>query len=57
MSTPTEKATRFRALHDGPGAFVMVAQNFNSFGEAIINKMIAEVAQTHERAQRQASAR
>lgn len=28
----------------GPGAFVMVAQNFNSFGQAIINKMIAEVA-------------
>ncbi|HEX4408101.1 MAG TPA: DUF1194 domain-containing protein [Xanthobacteraceae bacterium] len=29
----------------GPDAFVMVAQNFNSFGQAIINKMIAEVAQ------------
>jgi hypothetical protein len=29
----------------GPGAFVLVAQNFNSFGEAIIKKMIAEVAQ------------
>jgi hypothetical protein len=28
----------------GPGAFVMVAQNFNSFGQAIINKMIAEIA-------------
>ncbi len=28
----------------GPGAFVMVAQNFNSFGQAILNKMIAEVA-------------
>jgi len=32
----------------GPGAFVMVAQNFNSFGQAIITKMIAEVAQMHE---------
>jgi hypothetical protein len=32
----------------GPGAFVMVAQNFNSFGQAIINKMIAEVAQAQE---------
>jgi hypothetical protein len=41
----------------GPGAFVMVAQNFNSFGQAIINKMIAEVAQTHEPSQRRASAR
>ncbi len=30
----------------GPGAFVMVAQNFNSFGQAIINKMIAEIADT-----------
>ena len=29
----------------GPGAFVLAAQNFNSFGEAIIKKMIAEVAQ------------
>jgi hypothetical protein len=29
----------------GSGAFVMVAQNFNSFGQAIISKMIAEVAQ------------
>ncbi len=28
----------------GPGAFVMVAQNFNSFGQAIINKMVAEIA-------------
>ena len=32
----------------GPGAFVMVAKNFNTFGEAIINKMIAEVSQAHE---------
>ena len=31
----------------GPGAFVMVAQNFNSFGQAIVAKMIAEVAQAH----------
>jgi hypothetical protein len=41
----------------GPGAFVMVAQNFNSFGEAIINKMIAEVAQAHESKPWRASAR
>jgi hypothetical protein len=32
----------------GPNAFVMVAENFNSFGQAIIKKMIAEVAQAHE---------
>jgi hypothetical protein len=41
----------------GPGAFVMVAQNFNSFGQAIIAKMIAEVAQAHEPPTRRASAR
>ena len=29
----------------GPGAFVQVAQDFNSFGQAIVKKMIAEVAQ------------
>ena len=28
----------------GPGAFVMVAENFNSFGDAILNKLIAEIA-------------
>ena len=41
----------------GPGAFVMVAQNFKSFGEAIINKMIAEVAQAHEPARWRAAVR
>jgi len=41
----------------GPGAFVMVAKNFNTFGEAIINKMIAEVSQAHEPLSRQASGR
>jgi hypothetical protein len=29
----------------GPGAFVMVAENFHSFGQAIIAKLIAEIAQ------------
>ena len=29
----------------GPGAFVMEAKNFNSFGQAIIGKLIAEIAQ------------
>lgn len=32
----------------GPGAFVTVAQNFNSFGRAIIAKMIAEVSQARQ---------
>jgi hypothetical protein len=40
----------------GPGAFVMVAENFNSFGRAIISKIIAEVAQANARSNRQASA-
>jgi hypothetical protein len=30
----------------GAGAFVMAAENFDSFGQAIINKMIAEIAGT-----------
>ncbi len=29
----------------GPGAFVIVARDFNSFGEAILKKMITEIAQ------------
>jgi hypothetical protein len=28
----------------GPGAFVMVAENFNSFGQALVNKLVAEIA-------------
>ncbi len=30
----------------GPSSFVMVAQNFDSFGQAILNKLIAEIALT-----------
>ena len=30
--------------HTPTGAFVMVAENFNSFGQAIINKLVAEIA-------------
>jgi hypothetical protein len=41
----------------GPGAFVMVAKDFNSFGRAIIAKMIAEVSQTHDSGPWQAAAR
>jgi Protein of unknown function (DUF1194) len=41
----------------GPGAFVMVAKDFNSFGEAIIGKIIAEVAQAHEPRQWRETAR
>jgi hypothetical protein len=38
----------------GPNAFVMVAKDFNSFGQAIVKKMIAEVAQGRESPSRQA---
>jgi Protein of unknown function (DUF1194) len=41
----------------GPNAFVMVAKNFNSFGQAIIAKIIAEVAQARELKSWRASAR
>jgi hypothetical protein len=34
-----------RNVIGGPGAFVMVAENFKSFGNALINKLIAEIAQ------------
>jgi hypothetical protein len=30
----------------GPGSFVIVAEDFNSFGQAIIKKLIAEIAMT-----------
>ena len=35
----------------GPGAFVIVAQDFNSFGEAIIKKLVAEIAEASHRRQ------
>jgi hypothetical protein len=41
----------------GPNSFVMVAKDFNSFGQAIVRKMIAEVAQGHKIPTQQASAR
>jgi hypothetical protein len=41
----------------GVGAFVMVAENFNSFGHAIISKLIAEVAAAPVRPRDLASAR
>jgi hypothetical protein len=34
-----------RYVIGGPGAFVIVAENFNSFGQAIIKKLIAEIAE------------
>ena len=40
----------------GPGAFVMVAEDFNAFGKAIIKKLIAEIAAAPARPRRTASA-
>ena len=41
----------------GPGAFVMVAENFNDFGRAIVKKMIAEIAGAPAPRRRLAAAR
>jgi Protein of unknown function (DUF1194) len=46
-----------RNVVGGPGAFVLVAENFNSFGQAIVKKMIAEVAQARVEPSLRASAR
>jgi hypothetical protein len=35
----------------GPGAFVMVAEDFNAFGKAIVKKLIAEIAEISLRRQ------
>jgi uncharacterized protein DUF1194 len=32
----------------GPGAFVVVAQDFNSFGQAIVRKLIAEIVESRK---------
>ena len=40
----------------GPGAFVMVAEDFNAFGKAIVKKMIAEIAAAPSPRRRTASA-
>lgn len=39
----------------GPTAFVRVAKDFNAFGDAIIEKMIAEVSQAHRKPPRRAA--
>jgi deoxyxylulose-5-phosphate synthase len=41
----------------GEGAFVMVAKDFNSFGQAMIGKLIAEVAENSLPKERRYSAR
>jgi len=39
----------------GPGAFVIVAEDFNSFGQAIVKKLIAEIAELPQGKASQAS--
>jgi hypothetical protein len=41
----------------GPGAFVMVAEDFNAFGKAIVKKLIAEIAAAPSPLQHTAAAR
>ncbi|HKH01379.1 MAG TPA: DUF1194 domain-containing protein, partial [Bradyrhizobium sp.] len=42
---PGGLANYYRAnVMGGPGAFVMVAQDFDAFGQAIVKKLIAEIA-------------
>ena len=43
MAVPLQVRYRDNVV-GGPGAFVIVAENFNSFGQAILNKLIAEIA-------------
>ena len=49
-STPIRPAGSKNYYRDnvigGPGSFVMVAEDFQSFGKAIVKKMIAEIALT-----------
>jgi hypothetical protein len=43
---PGGLANYYRAnVVGGPGAFVIVAEDFNSFGQAIVKKLIAEIAE------------
>ena len=41
----------------GPNSFVLVAENFNTFGQAILNKLVAEVAAAEHTEQTAAAAR
>jgi hypothetical protein len=43
LDTELERYFRDNVI-GGPGAFVMVAQDFSTFGNVILNKLIAEIA-------------
>jgi hypothetical protein len=46
-----------RNVIGGPGAFLMVVQDFNSFGEAIANKLVSEIAAAPARRRTAAASR
>jgi hypothetical protein len=51
---PGGLANDFREnVSGGPGAFVVVAEDFNSFGQAIVKKLVAEIALAPPPAKRQ----
>ncbi len=58
-STPIRRAGSQKYYQDnvigGPGAFVLVAENFQSFGHAIVKKLIAEIADARSRRVRPAT--
>lgn len=58
-TNPTGGLAHYYSEHviGGGGAFVMVAQDFGSFGQALINKLVAEIAQGPQPPRRAASAR
>jgi Protein of unknown function (DUF1194) len=56
---PSGRACKLLSQHviGGAGAFVVVAENFNSFGNAITKKLIAEIAQAEPQQQQEGSSR
>jgi Protein of unknown function (DUF1194) len=47
-TTPDLEAYYRDNVIGGPGAFVIVAENYASFGDALVKKLVAEIAQAHE---------
>jgi hypothetical protein len=47
-STPDLERYYRENVIGGPGAFVMVAQDYASFGDALVKKLVAEIAQARE---------
>ena len=47
-TTPDLEAYYRDYVIGGPGAFVIVAENFASFGDALVKKLVAEIAQARQ---------